>query len=721
MIRDTILESNHRILIVDDNPSIHEDIRKVLIGDNNRDLLSDESFLFDSISPEPGTEFEVESAYQGQEGLARVQSNLAEGKPYAIAFVDVRMPPGWDGIETVTHLWQADPTLQIVICTAYSDYSWSEIHKKLGHSENLLILKKPFDHLEVIQLAHTLTRKWLVSHEAQIKFQDLDMMVAKRTSELQVANALLSKEFEDRANAEEAFRLMFEASPIGIALLDANLRFTNVNRALQQIVGFKKDAIVGNDPLELEWFDTRSELNATLGPDVDLEWMNEYEFNLTHPQLGDRTVLLWARHIEIRGIRCTLCFALDISDRKQMEDNLHKARIDAECATKAKSEFVANMSHEIRTPLNGVLGFSTFLEEETLPSHIREIGKLIRTSGEMLRRVLDDVLDFSKLESGKVDLEEEAFVVRESLHWTVDLFEKVALDKGVRLTLVVNDNVPVRLVGDATRLKQVVTNLISNALKFTSIGSVQVAASIEERNANACRLQISVTDTGIGIPDNRLNRLFQSFSQVDSSTTRRYGGTGLGLAISKRLIEAMGGYIDVTSNVGIGTTFTFNLPLIFAPADRQTETRKAPLSSPKRILVAEDNLINQIVIQRLLEQLGHVVDIVTDGEEALEKIRSSAYDLLLTDIQMPKIDGLQLTRLVRKLDTPNARLAVIALSASATSDDRDACLKAGMNDHLSKPVDMKALRLTIDRWTSDDVTECNLVDCSTQIEKLVDC
>jgi CheY-like chemotaxis protein len=232
MKRDSIFESNHRILIVDDNPAIHEDIRKILIGSDDSDLDSDESFLFDAVSPAAVTKFEIDSAYQGQEGLALVQRKLEQGKPYAMAFVDVRMPPGWDGIETIIRLWQADPTLQVVICTAYSDYSWKQIHEKLGPSENLLILRKPFDHLEVIQLAHALTRKWLVSHEAQTKLQDLDQMVARRTNELQLANQSLKKEYEDRAKAEQAFRLMFEASPIGIALLDESLRFVSVNCAL---------------------------------------------------------------------------------------------------------------------------------------------------------------------------------------------------------------------------------------------------------------------------------------------------------------------------------------------------------------------------------------------------------------------------------------------------------------------------------------------------------
>lgn len=698
-----ILETNHRILIVDDNSAIHDDIRKILIGTANddADLLSDESFLFDSQAPEPETKFEIDSAYQGQEGLERVQTKLAEGKPYAMAFVDVRMPPGWDGIETIQHLWQVDPALQVVICTAYSDYSWNEIHAKLGRSENLLILRKPFDQLEVIQLAHALTRKWLVGQEAQAKLLDLDQMVARRTAELQAANDCLKKEFEERAQAEESLRLIIEASPIGIAVLDGSFRFTNINRALQQVVGLGPEVIIGNDPVELEWFNTRDELTSVLGGSLDFEAVDQYEFRWTHPQLGERTALLWARHVVIRSVRHLLCFVLDITDRKEMEESLRRARTEAECAAQAKSEFVANMSHEIRTPLNGVLGISSFLEEESLPDHIREMGKLIRTSGEMLRRVLDDVLDFSKIESGKLDLEEEPFVVRESLHWSIGIFEKAALEKGLRLKLEMNDNVPIQLVGDSTRLRQVVTNLISNALKFTATGSVHVTVSVVERNVDACRLQVSVEDTGIGIPQDRLHRLFQSFSQVDASTTRRYGGTGLGLAICKRLVETMGGDIGVESIVGEGTRFTFNLPLMLAAADRQPEGGVTAVARPMRVLVAEDNLINQIVIQRLLEKLGHTVDVVTDGEAALERIQSFGYDLLLTDVNMPKVDGIQMTRFIRTLNHSNSQIKIVALTASATEKDREVCLNSGMDDFLGKPIDVKALRLAMDRWGSD--------------------
>ena len=226
------IEPNHRILVIDDNRAIHEDMRKVLIGDDTEqsDLDPDEELLFDT-TPVPVTRFEIDSAYQGQEGLALLEESIAADRPYAMAFVDVRMPPGWDGVETIVRLWQVAPDLQVVICTAYSDYSWTDIQRHLGHPDNLLILKKPFDNIEVTQLAHALTKKWFFSRQSSARMEDLDQMVARRTRELQ--------------RAEEAFRTVFEASPIGITLSDMEGRYLEVIRACQDLFGVARERIVG--------------------------------------------------------------------------------------------------------------------------------------------------------------------------------------------------------------------------------------------------------------------------------------------------------------------------------------------------------------------------------------------------------------------------------------------------------------------------------------------
>ncbi len=716
MSKAAFAENNNRILVIDDNRAIHEDLRKILAGglDGDEDLLSDENLLFGRPQTSTSfTPFEIESAYQGEDGLALVRAKLSEDKPYALAFVDVRMPPGWDGVETIKQLWQVDPNLQVVICTAYSDYSWTDIYAKLGHSDSLLILKKPFDNIEVIQLAHALTRKWIATRQARAKMEDLDLMVARRTAELQTTNDDLTREMAERAKAQEAFQIVFEASPIGIALLTQDLHCVSANGALQSLHGLTREAIIGHDPVKLGWFESRAELTHLFESGLQRGGIDQHELRLAHTKAAARTGLLWARSVEIGDAHHTLCFVLDISERKEMEEELRRARRDAEAAAQAKSEFLANMSHEIRTPLNGVLGISSFLEEESLPQDIREMGKLIRTSGEMLRRVLDDVLDFSKIESGKLELENELFCLRESLDWSIGIFRKAALDKQVELTLSVAERVPHHLMGDATRIRQVLTNLINNAVKFTERGSIHVRVSAESNacaapvNVNgpypACHLRIEVADTGVGIPPDRIDRLFQSFSQVDASTNRRFGGTGLGLAICKRLVEMMTGEIHVVSTLGLGSRFSFTIPLALA-APEVRPIREIPHSNtPKRVLIVEDNVINQIVIKRMLQRMGHVVDIAPDGDAAICRVQETVYDLLLTDVNMPGTDGLRAARRIRSLSEAHARLPIVALTASATAMDREACLGAGMNDYLTKPIDSESLRVVVERWTATPV------------------
>jgi PAS domain S-box-containing protein len=556
------LEPNHRILVIDDNREIHEDLRKILIGGNSlqNHLEADEALLFGT-EPVPFTRFELDFAHQGQEGLSKLERSLTEGRPYAMAFVDVRMPPGWDGVETISRLWRADPGLQVVICTAYSDYSWNDIQRRLGHSSNLLILKKPFDNIEVIQLAHALTRKWQLTGQARARMEDLDRMVAFRTGELETANARIRQELTNAANAEEAFRVIFESSPISITLADENGIYVDVNRAAEDNSGLPRDRIIGKDAVELGWIDSRETLAVLRKELVGKGALDDREVTTCHPVLGQRTCLLWVRQVTIHGAPHAVSFTLDITERKLMEEELRRAKLGAESAGRAKSEFLANMSHEIRTPLNGVLGLSALLdEEEEMKDDIRALIRQIRTSGEVLGGILDDVLDFSKIESGRLELEQARFSLMDCLDWSLGLYRKTAREKGLNLALDFDPRIPPVLLGDGTRLKQVIGNLLSNAVKFTDAGGVEVGARLVGKAASdgTQRIRVWVRDTGIGIPAEGLDRLFLSFSQVDSSISRRYGGTGLGLAISRRLVQLMGGEIRVESRVGKGTTFEFD-------------------------------------------------------------------------------------------------------------------------------------------------------------------
>lgn len=682
------VEPNHRILVIDDNRAIHDDMRKILIGDNleQSDLQSDEELLFDE-APVDVTCFELDSAYQGQEGLSLLERSIAEGRPYAMAFVDVRMPPGWDGVETIERLWQVYPDLQVVICTAYSDYSWTDILRRLGHSGNLLILKKPFDNIEVIQLAYALTRKWLVSRQASARMEDLDRMVASRTEELQ--------------KAEEAFRVVFEASPIGIGLSDMEGRYLDVNRACEEMFDLTKDKIIGRDPVELGWLDTHASLNALRRKVTSFGCVDAQEMAYINPTSGGRTGLLWLREVTIHHAPHVLSFYLDITDRKRMEEEVQRARTSAEAAAKAKSEFLANMSHEIRTPLNGVLGLSALLDEGNMPDDSHSMVRLIRASGETLAKILDDVLDFSKIECGKLELEHAPFSVRESLEWGVELFRMKANEKHLRLKLALDDGLPDRLIGDATRIRQILANLISNSIKFTEEGSIEIKAWLAPEGApqGRCRIRVAVCDTGIGIPPDKLGRLFRSFSQVDASTNRRFGGSGLGLVISRSLAEMMGGRIRVESRPGKGSVFEFDFVCEIPAAAEPIPVRVNDVVPVQmRILVAEDNLVNQIVIKLMLQRLGCSVDVVSNGIDVVRQVQAAPYDLVLMDVQMPDIDGLEASRRIRSLSSDCSLIPIVALTASATVEDREACFASGMNDYLSKPLAPRALREVLGCW-----------------------
>jgi PAS domain S-box-containing protein len=722
-----LLGPNHRILVIDDNKAIHDDLRKILLGEvKTQERLQDDEALLFGIEAVPITKFEIDSAYQGQEGLAKLEQSLAEGRPYAMAFVDVRMPPGWDGVETITRLWRVYPNLQVVVCTAYSDYSWNDIQRRLGQSENLLILKKPFDNIEVIQLAHALTRKWLVSGQAQARLEDLDRMVAQRTAELQAANHWIEMQYAEKAAAEAAFRTVFESSPIGITLSGLNGCFVDVNPAMEKLMGVPRASVIGHDPVELGWIADREGFEMIRRALDEGREVDSQELTYSNTKLEKRTGLLWARRVMIAEVGHSLCFVLDISERKRMEQELVQARLGADAAAQAKGEFLANMSHEIRTPLYGILGLSSLLEEESLPDHLRPMMGLIRTSGEVLRRVLDDVLDFSKIDSGKLELEENPFDLRACLEWSFELFRKAAADKNLEYSLRLDDKLPARVSGDATRLRQVAANLMSNAVKFTHRGSVEMVAQLAEMAPPNGRhlIRISVRDTGIGIPENRIDRLFQSFSQVDPSTNRRYGGTGLGLAICKRLVEMMGGDIRVESRVGEGTTFEFTFSAGIA-AGAEPAAEGASSEGPKglKILVAEDNKVNQIVTVRMLQKLGYQVDLACDGASAISRVEANPYDVVLMDLNMPGIDGLEAARRIRLMPTAQSSVPIVALTASATIEDKAQCLAAGMNDYLSKPIEIQALRRALERWgngSAPDITPDGMPSASNTIPVIAD-
>ncbi|MBB6130490.1 hybrid sensor histidine kinase/response regulator [Mucilaginibacter lappiensis] len=576
----------------------------------------------------------------------------------AIALIDVQMPE-MDGFELVEMLKSNPRTrdIMVIFVTAISKETKYAV-KGLGTGA-IDYLYKPLD-------------PYITSAKV-----DSFVHLARTQAEIRLKNEELQN-----------FAIVVKNSADIICSVDAqNLRISNINPAVETIMGFKSTELMGKGIVSLAVENQQTLFRKKLG-EIIKDNLNFAVFELQFETFDKRVI--W---VECRASYHNKTIFLNISDispQKSYQEQLIKSKENAEYSKKVKETFLANMSHELRTPVNGIIGITSLLLRTDLNEQQKNMLNLLETSSKSLLGVINDVLDISKMEAGKFNIVRTPNNVHEIIKAVFDLLKFRADESNIEFILEIEDNVPENLMVDSLRLNQILMNLLSNAIKFTERGYVKLKVSVLQKHGDKVKLKYSVEDSGIGIPADRLSKIFESFEQAEEDTVSRYGGTGLGLTIVKKLAELKGGELTVSSQLGKGSTFNFiNWHTIAAKPVEKVSNKPDKVLSPFNnvcVLVAEDNMVNQFMLSKMLKDWNVEVEMVDNGRKLIEKLKTKRYDLILMDTHMPEMNGYETARTIRvDFEEPKRSVPIISLSASSFGHEQEQALTAGMNDVLAKP------------------------------------
>lgn len=558
----------------------------------------------------------------------------------------------------------------------------------------------------------TLKDVWLRYHWQILGLLGVLVAIIALSVKLWVVRAALARE-------RGLMRALFDALPDMVWLKNKEGVYLACNKRFERFFGAREADVVGKTDYDFVSRELADFFRENDRKAIEKDGLTVNEEEVTFADDGHHEFLETTKtsvHDTSGHLLGVLGIGHDVTERKLAEQAMHQAREAAEALADSKSEFLANMSHEIRTPMNAIIGLSRLALNQPVSGEVRDYLGKINTASEGLLGILNDILDFSKLEAGKFKIGHDGFDLREVLVNIHNIFVHRAEEKHLRFAVELDEATPTALVGDALRLQQVLSNLVGNAIKFTEHGHVAVKVKLMEAENSQARITFSVCDSGIGISEDEQARLFQPFSQIDTSSTRRFGGTGLGLAITHDLLCLMGSDLRIESTFGEGSRFYFNLPVQLASGQlhhvndvrragreagmlAQNLREKGSTMAGVRILVAEDNTINQQVVKEFLKLSGIQVDIANHGKEVLELLEKNSYDAILMDVHMPEMGGVEATETIRRQDQYK-NLPILALTAGVTEDERNGCLASGMNDFIAKPINPEALIETLSRWVA---------------------